>query len=162
MKSVLQDWVMELGLRHQGVLLAAVGRGCDTAIRHDPSKLAQRLLRGSLLNAHSGREVKPVSYIVVETDEAIWNATMLAFVNSWDHYPNHYVVHFVHACEIIGYYGPKDDPVWRYRWRSLYERICRVLHVNPETKLQLDERLNADEVAFGKMQVEAYGRTDTQ
>ena len=38
---------MELGLRHQGVLISAM-RGCDTAPRSDPSKVIQRILRGAV------------------------------------------------------------------------------------------------------------------
>lgn len=40
MPSIWQEWAQNLGLRHQGVLIAGVGRGCDTAVRHDPSKIA--------------------------------------------------------------------------------------------------------------------------
>jgi hypothetical protein len=72
MPSILQSWVEKLGLRHQGVLVSAM-RGCDLAPRHDPSKLAQRLLRGAVLEPHCGRVVKPVSYIVVEPDEIKWH-----------------------------------------------------------------------------------------
>lgn len=153
MNSVLQPWVMQLGLRHQGVLLSAC-RGCDIAPRHDPSKLMQRLLRGAILEAHCGRAVKPVSYIVVEPDSATWWATMNSFSASWDHYPNHYVMHTIHAAEIIGYYGPVVTPTFSDRWQLWYHRCANVLHLNPETKEQLDKRLNADEAAFAAMQNE--------
>jgi hypothetical protein len=156
MPSILQPWVEELGLRHQGVLVSAM-RGCDLAPRHDPSKLAQRLLRGAVLEPHCGRMVKPVSYIVVEPDEKKWHDTMNAFVSSWDHYPNHYVMHFIQAAEIIGYSAPLFAPCFAERWKYLYEQCANILHLNAETKEQLDHRLNADEEAFGRMQL-AYGR----
>lgn len=156
MPSILQAWVEALGLRHQGAIVSAI-RGCDVAPRHDPSKLAQRLLRGAVLEPHCGRAVKPVSYIVIEPDQRKWQETMNAFNGSWDHYPNHYVVHFVHAAEIIGYYGPADAPVFAERWLEFYYRAVHILHFNPETRTQLDDRLNADEQAFGQLQ-NAYGR----
>lgn len=33
MPSIIQPWVENIGLRHQGVLVSAM-RGCDTAPRH--------------------------------------------------------------------------------------------------------------------------------
>lgn len=156
MTSILQPWIERLGLRHQGVLVSAM-RGCDLAPRHDPSKLAQRLLRGAVLEPHCGRFVKPVSYIVIEPDIKIWRDTMDAFISSWDHYPNHYVMHFIQAVEIIGYHGPVMSPVFADRWFQLYIKTANILHLNPESKEQLDQRLNADEQAFGELQ-KAYAR----
>ncbi len=151
--SILQPWVTQTGLRHQGVLMSAM-RGCDTAPRHDPSKLVQRLLRGAVLESHCGRAAKSVSYIVVEPDVTVWWKAVNAFVRSWDHYPNHYVIHFIHAVEIIGFYGPKESPVFCNRWRILYCKAVYLLHFNPETKEQLDNRLNADEAEFTRLQQE--------
>lgn len=151
MSSILQPWVQDLGLRHQGVLVSAC-RGCDVAPRHDPSKLMQRILRGAILEPHCGREVKPVSYIVVEDDPTLWDAAMHAFSSSWDHYPNHYVLHVLHAAEIIGYYGPGKAPTYSHRWNKWYLECCYIMHLNPESKDQLDSRLNADEEAFGELQ----------
>jgi hypothetical protein len=154
--NILHDWVMELGLRHQGVLLSAM-RGCDIAPRHDPSKVAQRILRGAVLIPHGGRSIRPQSYITIEPSLVRWEIAMNSFSANWDHYPNHYVLHFVHAAEIIGYYGPVEEPVYSLRWQDWYKQACLIMHVNPETKEQLDHRLNADEKAFAEMQ-KAYKR----
>lgn len=151
MKSVLQPWVMEIGLRHQGVLVSAM-RGCDIAPRHDPSKLAQRIMRGAILEPHAGRLANPKTYIWrVENDQTWWQH-MSAFLGNWDQYPNHYVVHFIHAAEVIGYCGPDIFPVYARRWARFYYDACHILHLNPETKEQLDFRLNADEATFAKLQ----------
>lgn len=150
-QSILQDWVTELGLRHQGVLMSAM-RGCDLAPRHDPSKIAQRILRGAVLIPHAGRFANPASYITFERDELKWWAMISPFLESWDHYPNHYVVHFIHAAEIIGYYGPADYPVYAPRWEKVYLNACHKLHLNPESREQLDDRLNADEEKFKERQ----------
>lgn len=147
MTSILQPWVENLGLRHQGVLVSAL-RGCDVAPRHDPSKLIQRLLRGSVLIPHCGRTGQPKTYIVVEPDLHKWWEAVTPFLRSWDHYPNHYVMHFIHATEILGYYAPDDEPSFGSRWFSFYSKACHALHVNPETREQLDHRLNLDEEAF--------------
>src|SRR5216684_3881669 len=136
MNSVLQEWVMELGLRHQGVLVSAM-RGCDTAPRHDPSKLIQRILRGAVLVPHIGKYGNPKTYIQVEPDEFKWWAIAKEFLRNWDHYPNHYVVHFILATEIIGYHGHLFFPVFSERWLKFYELSCHAFHLNPESKEQL-------------------------
>lgn len=147
MPSILQPWVETIGLRHQGVLVSAM-RGCDTAVRHDPSKIAQRLLRGAVLEPHCGRTANPLTYIVIEPDEEKWWEGIRPFLRSWDHYPNHYVMHFIHATEIIGYRGPEQHPVFADRWLDFYEKACHALHLTPETLMQLERRLNQEEAAF--------------
>jgi hypothetical protein len=123
-------------------------RGCDLAPRHDPSKIAQRLLRAAVLVPHGGRFANPKTYITVEPDAEKWREAMAAFLSSWDHYPNHYVVHFIHACEIVGYHGPHEFPVFGERFENFYLNACLALHVNPETREQLDARLLADNEKF--------------
>lgn len=147
MPSILQPWVEALPLRHQGVLMSAM-RGCDTAPRHDPSKLIQRLLRGAVLIPHLGKYGNPRSYIAWESEDDKWWEVANQFLRNWDHYPNHYVVHFIHATEIVGYKGPKDHPVFSYRWRQFYELSCHAFHLYPESEEQLDARLNANEEDF--------------
>lgn len=145
--STVRDWVSTLGKRHQGVLLSSI-RGCDIAPRHDPSKLAQRLLRAAVLIPHPGRFANPKTYITVEPDQEKWREAMAKFLSNWDHYPNHYVVHFVHATEIVGYLGPRGFPVFGERFEDFYYNACLALHVNTETKDQLNDRLNADNEKF--------------
>jgi hypothetical protein len=144
MKSVLQDWVMELGLRHQGVLLTAV-RGCDTAPKDDASKQLARCLRAEFLNCHCGDPKKALTFIEdVEQDEL--ERRMVAFLKNCDHYPQHYVSHLMHAAEIVGYKSNRGG-----LWQWFYEKLCKGLHVNMETEQQLDARLCADEESFGKL-----------
>lgn len=143
MKSVLQDWVMELGLRHQGVMLCAV-RGCDTAPKDDPSKLLTRCLRYEVLNCFCVDPAKAVSFIEeVDIDEL--GERMIAFLKNCDHYPQHYVSHLMHASEVIGYKKPSEQWLW------FYQKLCKGLHVNPESEEQLDRRLLADEITFGQL-----------
>lgn len=143
-KSILQDWVSELGLRHQGVLLTVI-RGCDTAPKDDPSKLLTRCIRAVLLNAHCGDARKAATFIqAVSTEELVDRFT--AFRKNLDHYPHHYVMHVVHAIEIIGYKHP--DPRIQGTWRAFYVRLAEGLHLRFETEEELDERLNADELTF--------------
>ncbi len=146
MKSILQTWVMELGLRHQGVLLTAV-RGCDTVHRDDPVKLIARALRGEMLEPHCGDITKSASFMHQYSSDQLL-LLMEAFAKSFDHYPLHYVIHLIHAAEIVGYYHPTRAD----RWGQFYVRMCSKLHMTPETKTELDHRLGMDEKSFGLAQ----------
>jgi len=151
-KSILKDWVTNLGLRHQGVLLGAV-RGCDTAPRHDPSKLLSRALRGEFLEAHVGDASKAKTFIQL-CDNFELADRMKAFLDNSDHYPLHFVMHFIHAGEMVAYHGPEDR---RAMWLSFYTKACKKLHLSPESKEQMDARLGADEDAFFKAQDTTIG-----
>lgn len=170
MKSVLQDWVMDLGLRHQGILLTAV-RGCDTAPKNDPSKDLTRVYRAMVLNSHNGDPRKAATFIELPDAQEV-ERRMLAFRKNLDHYPHHYVMHMMHAAQIIGYkrgnirtrlaadatpgpltLGP-NHRIYDDMWLDLYLLMCKGLHVNPETEEQMDRRLNADEETFAKIDKE--------
>jgi len=140
--SVLQDWVMMLPLRHQGVLISAV-RGCDTAVRHDASKMFARCLRAAILHAAVER---PTSFIDFVSDDVL-RERMDVYLNNWDHYPQHYNMHVVHAAAIIAYYGPTTT-VHTHAWGDFYKAACRKLHLKPESIHELEERLCADEEFF--------------
>lgn len=143
-KSILQDWVQELGLRQQGVLLTGV-RGCDLAPKDDPTKLFVRSYRAMILVCHCGDPRKARTFIEeVEDDELLRRFT--AFRKNCEQYPSHWFLHMLHCIEIIGYCHP--DPLVRGTWSAFYYRLCDALHVNPETRDQLNIRLNADEEAF--------------
>jgi hypothetical protein len=150
MKSVLQDWVMNLGLRHQGVLVNAT-RGCDDAPKNDPSKMLTRCYRAVILNAHVGDPRKSASYIEW-TGADILEERFENFRRNLDHYPHHYVMHLIHAIEIVGYKHP--DLAVSAQWERFYLKLCKGLHVNPETDEQLDARLNADEETFKRLDKE--------
>jgi hypothetical protein len=159
MTSILYPWVMELGLRHQGALMSAM-RSCDTAPRHDPSKMLSRVMRASVLTPHSGRfPEERASYIVwVKDERQWWDEYTSPFLRSYDQYPNHFVVHILQAAEIIGYCAPLFEcPFFGARWREFYDRMCLSLHVNPETPGQMHTRLNADGETFVRNQDEMRG-----
>jgi hypothetical protein len=85
---------------------------------------------------------------MVEPNHDKWWEIASPFIRSWDHYPNHYIMHFIHATEIIGYLGPNEAPVFSDRWADFYLRACHALHLNPESRTQLNERLDQEEAAF--------------
>ncbi len=153
MKSILQDWVMELGLRHQGVLVSAV-RGCDDEPRNSCTKLLIRCLRETMLVAHCGESAKPATFIE-RVDDAELRRRMDEVRRNLDHLPHHFVMHLIHAAEIVGYKHP--DPNVAGTWRRYYELLVRCLHLRPESHAQLEARLDADEESFARAAMETNG-----
>lgn len=145
MTRILQGWVDELGLRHQGVLLTAV-RGCDTVPKGDISKKLIRAFRCEILVPFGGDPRKAASFIEHFEVEELADI-MNEFCFSLDHYPLHFVLHMAHAAEIIGYHHPgmEEASVWLH----LYKLICKKFHMKPESREELDRRLTKDEKAFG-------------
>lgn len=147
-ESIIQDWAAKLGLRHQGVLVSAI-RGCDSAEREDASKYLVRTYRGILLKSHCGDISKAASFMIPYNPK-MWHAYQMQFLASIDHYPNHWILHWLHACEIVGY--KHDQGQIRVAFYQLYAKLVRKFHLNPETESQLDHRLNADEQSFATNQ----------
>lgn len=148
MNSIIQDWAASLGLRHQGVLVSAV-RGCDSTPREDPAKHLVRIYRGVVLRAHCGDIQKAASFMIPWNHD-IWYNSSADFLRSIDHYPNHWVLHWMHACEIVGYKHP--DRSLSEPFCELYNKLAKKFHLYPESETMLDARLNADEKTFGARQ----------
>lgn len=145
--GILQPWVAALGLRHQGVLISIV-RGCDNQPKHCPSKTLTRAIRGLLLNTHSADAAKAQTFIELTTPFAFWERFDLFVKSGLDHYPMHWVMHLVHAMEILGYYHNSHG----FICFDAYKTLCRKLHLNPESKAQMNARLDADEDTFTRTQ----------
>ncbi len=141
--NILKPWTEKLGLRHQGVLMAVI-RGCDNAPKEDPAKDLARCIRYVLLHSFSD---KPSSFIE-NVDDGELQRRMKAVLASHDQYPVHYIMHLLHATEIIGYHHP--DSYVADRWEWFYRNLCKCFHVNPETREQLDYRLGACEDQFAR------------
>lgn len=131
MSNVVQDWVGGMTLKQQTVVLSAI-RGCDGAPKNDISKPFVRSLRALVLkNAVEGE----CSFMEAEiSDEEI-----AVFVKSLDPYPMHWLLHFTHAVECVGYGHP--DPATAAWWMQLYFKICDALHMHPETRDGWQHRL---------------------
>ena len=144
--SILQEWVIALGLRHQGTLLSAI-RGCDNIGKEDPSKAVMRALRGVFLRPFGPN---PASFIDIRVTEDILQARFVAFLRDFDHLPVHFVLHLASAAEIVGYKHPA--PGVRKTWKLFYYELVHKFHLRPETETRLDKRLNACEADFHAQQ----------
>jgi hypothetical protein len=147
--SIIQDWAACLGLRHQGVLVSAI-RGCDSAEREDCSKILVRMYRGVLLVPHCKDITKAASFMI-PFDYDVWLNAASDFLRSIDHYPNHWILHWIHACEIVGYKHP--DEYVGGAFREMYYKLVKKFHMLSESEDMLDNRLNADEKTFAKGQL---------
>jgi hypothetical protein len=146
MRSVLQDWVMNLGLRHQGVLVSCI-RGCDSVPKEDPSKALMRAMRGVILHSFNQQPSSFIDFV----NSNVLRERMVAVLSSFDHYPVHYIMHVLFATEIIAYKGPVSIVAADWLW--FYKKLCKCFHVNPETEKQLDARLGeTDEQLFTQSQ----------
>lgn len=136
-KCVLQNWVLDLGIKFQGTLLSSI-RGCDTSFKNDISKDITKSLRDAILNSHCGDNKKSKKFII-HFSAYDFLTIVSVFYENYDHYPTHWIMHIIEASKIIGYFHP--FPSTRYRWNLFYITMCKKLHVHPELKGELIFRL---------------------
>lgn len=160
-RCVLQDWVIQLTMMQQTVLLTAI-RGPDGVPKYNPVKLLWRWYRRCvLLSVMDGRVIiDPVRQLggsftgpsVMGEDcsmeepadgSPIWAIAMNKIVDTYlreiDGLPHHCHMHLMHAVEILGYKHP--DAKIRKWWNTVYLRFTKDMHLQPETEADLDERL---------------------
>lgn len=109
-------------------------RGCDTVAKHGPGKDVTRALRRVVL-----KNAMKVSESFMVNDKPVPPALDQGAV---DGAPHHWLMHLIHAAEIVGYRHPDDE--LRRAWRAWYEDACAQLHMNPETQEQMRLRLAGD------------------
>lgn len=144
MKSVLQDWVMELPLREQGTLMTAV-RGCDaepkqwtsTGVSYSPGRRLTAFIRWCFMNPADIREVdSQEGAFMMSTPPHPFKAS------EFGHLPQHWYSHAMHALEVIGYRHPEPKIGWTAL--RMYEKMFSNMHLRGETKERMIERLSED------------------
>jgi hypothetical protein len=142
MQSVLQDWVMNLPLRHQGVLLAGC-RGCDLAPKmplDSPERHLTAYIRWCFMVPADVREV--------DIPGAFMQSRPPKFKPSeFGHYPQHWYSHVMHALQVIGY--KHYDIEVREEAFGLYCMMVESLHLDIESHDNMDERLTEDRIRSG-------------
>ncbi len=131
--SVFQDWLQNISWKQQTVIVTGL-RGCDGLSKKDPSKHISRSIRmAALKNADT-----TTTYMKHNLFEELLEAAKV-FVDDLDRYPTHFVLHMMHACEIIGYKHPEERV--REVFSAVYNQIVWAMHLRPESKESLDHRL---------------------
>lgn len=148
-RCVVQEWVWELPMQQQTVLLGGCVRGPDGIEKRHGSKALIRVMRTHILNAalfgralDLGDKHGSGSYMVLPfmlEDPGHWLQVCDAFFDVIDGLPHHFIAHVEHAVEIMGYKHPNDE--WRHRYLELYLRFCEDRHHPPESEADMDERL---------------------
>ena len=75
----------------------------------------------------------------VFADDDRWKQAVDAFFDHHDVLAKHYVAHLMHGAEILGYKHP--DGRFRERWLAFYLACVDMLHLRPESEVEMDERL---------------------
>lgn len=145
MNSVLQNWVMELPLRHQGTLLTAV-RGCDdepklwtsTGIADSSGRRLTAFVRYCFMNPADLREVDiPGAFFQSKPPNPFKPS-------EFGHLPQHWYSHIMHALEVISYCCPEKEKA--NICDLLYKSMVRNLHLNVEQVSQMNSRLTEDRI----------------
>jgi hypothetical protein len=145
MRSMLRDWVMELPLREQGTLMAAM-RGCDLTPKYPLVSTERQLVayfRFVVCIPNDPREVdfEPGVYMQSEPPTG-WRASELG------HYPLHWYSHLMHGYEVAAYRGPDEVACVCY---PIYCDLVDALHLQIETREEMIARLSEDRVARGQV-----------
>jgi hypothetical protein len=145
-ESVQPDWCRLLTFQQQSILFLA-SRGPDGIPKDHPVKDIQRALRGCVFKAafrHRLLEYGEAADSFMSMDKfgsAEWFELIFdVFFKTCDQLPHHYLMHLIHAAEILGYKHP--DSRFKTRWLAFYYKNCEALHMTPETEEQMDIRLN--------------------
>lgn len=143
MTSILQTWVTDLPLREQGALVVGL-RGCDLTPKNPLDSTERQLvgyLRHCVLVPADPREVGVVGGFFQPEPPIGWKQSELG------HYPMHYVSHLMHAYEVVAYRHP--DPTVKLNGMDIYYKLVRGLHLNPESRHAMIERLSEDRIENG-------------
>jgi hypothetical protein len=147
LRPVLQDWVMRLPRRQQGVLIMAL-RGPDGVSKESSSKVILRNLRGCVLN--SAREGRPMQLGTEWIDDTFmrtaeisrmgrWHECTKLFLSEIDSFNLHFYQHLMHAAAVCGVHH--WDSMVSSNWWQFYEAGVQRLHMKPETKDEIQYRL---------------------
>jgi hypothetical protein len=137
-EPVIHDWVCELPFQMQALLMTGI-RGADQTNKHNSGKCIVRYMRGTVLKPAGDWNGKNNNdFMWGEYDK--FHSYAGAFFDDHDEYPHHFIMHLVHCAEVIGY--KHHDAIISEAWKIFYYNACHSFHMNPETEIQLDKRLN--------------------
>jgi hypothetical protein len=145
--NVFQDWIFDLTMQQQSVLILAL-RGPDGVAKYDRMKDLVRYYRASVLKAaYLGRpmlidEGDNTTFMSLRnfSNEAMWANMVKSYFESVDSLPHHYHLHLMHGAQIIGF--KHSNILFRKRWFDFYHRAVDDMHLMAETEEVMDLRLN--------------------
>lgn len=145
MPSVFPDWMADLSMQQQSVLVLAA-RGPDGVRKYHPCKEVVKAYRACVLKAaYYGREMRwgesADDFMTLGTISSIgkWESAIRDYFDHVDELPHHYHLHLMHGAEILAYKHP--TLLRRQPWSLFYLRCCVDMHLAPETEKEMDARL---------------------
>jgi hypothetical protein len=143
---VFQDWLFDLTMQQQSVLVLAC-RGPDGVAKFHPVKPIVARYRATVLKAaYLGRPMRvdegdntTFMTLIGLSDDREWTAICREFFDHVDEIPHHYYMHLMHGAQIAGHKHPLE--LFRDRWLGFYIRACHDLHLHPETQDEMNRRL---------------------
>jgi hypothetical protein len=144
--AVFQDWLFDLTMQQQSVLVLAC-RGPDGVGKFHPCKEIVTRYRATVLKAaYLGRAMRvgegdDTTFMTLRGFDGAgtWREMCKVFFDHVDELPHHYYMHLMHGAEIAAYKHP--NPTFRIRWLDFYTRCCHDLHLVPESEETMDRRL---------------------
>lgn len=127
---VLQDWVKDVGLKMQSILLSGL-RAPDQ--KTESVKKCVRWMRGV-----SQRNADPSKQSYME-DIVMSNILADRAIDELEYCIVHYVHHFADAMAVIAYHHP-DEKVKEFAYYIHYKIAEELFHFQPETEKQFRER----------------------
>lgn len=131
-RPVIKEWAWKLSWKQQAVMLSAL-RGCDMADKEDPAKPFCRRLRGAILESGGANDNPEFMRSDIDLTD------IAKFTKQIDRYPVHFLLHIIHAAEVIGFNHPDSNEA--EFWKAFYYNMVQAFHMYPETKEQNDFRL---------------------
>lgn len=137
-QSAIKEWIFDLPFTQQALLMLSL-RGADGAEKENYGKDLVHFMRDTVLHAaYPGYDGKPEGFM--RADYANFIDIVHLFFKDMDAYPMHFLMHLIHAGEVVGYNHP--NAVISEHWLYFYKMACHNFHMNPETRDQLNKRLS--------------------
>lgn len=135
---LMREWVDEHSLAIQGTL-ATIVRGPDNSDKESTAKPLVRALRYTFMNNAHDIEFNHHDKFMGDHTGLCDPEQLEYFIENHDAYSHHWLMHFIHAAEIIGYLHP-DRNISQF-WRQFYFKMCDSMHMLYESKNEMLDRL---------------------
>ena len=132
----LHNWIAPLPFTQQAVLFLCL-RGADGMSKQTLSKAVLRYFRGAIIKPAYPDFGRCDNFMSVQFE--YFEGITKSFLRDHDDVPHHFLIHLIHAAEIIGY--KHSDYEVCLVFQKFYTAFCESFHMKPETEWEMDERL---------------------
>ena len=138
MSCSLRKWVLDLSWMQQGVLFGAF-RNCDGMPSNGPHKTLIRGIRAACIkSAQPKGSFNARRPTLIDVSQAAKDFTY----KTWDEFPLHFILHLLHASEVLAYCHPDKNVA--QTWDIIYRIMARQMHLHVELESEFRIRLEDD------------------